>query len=403
VVFLKLLIGILAGIFSGIITGLLPGLHTNTLSLAMISLLPTLSIYFPETALASYIISMIITHSFLDAIPAIFFGAPEADTALGVLPGHKLLLEGKGYRALKLTVLGGIGTFALAIIILPILHLSLENIYPYLQKIIAPLLLILSALFILKESNNKKRIWALLVFMLSGTLGMLTLNKLNILNPLFPLLTGFFGIPVILLSLVRKSKIPKQKISTDIKILNKQNILSYIKASLSSAIVSILPGIGAAQAAMISQGFTKFKDKEQFLMIIGGINTASVIYTLTALFLIDKARTGSMVAIQYFMQLNLEKYILLMSVAFITLGLAATITLLIGRIFAKKLHSLNYKKISLLILGIILIFTVWLSEPLALPILLTATSIGLLPIKTNVRRIHTMGCLILPVTFYYLI
>jgi putative membrane protein len=402
-VFLEILLAILIGIVSGTITGLLPGLHTNTIAILLVSSLHILSNYFSEIALATFIISMIITHSFLDAIPAIFLGAPEADTALGVLPGHQLLLQGKGYHALKLTVLGGIGTSTIAVLVIPILLISLEYTYTYLQKIIAPLLIILSALFILKESDNKKRIWALLIFMLSGTLGTLTLNKLNIVNPLFPLLTGFFGVPVILLSIARETNIPRQTTTSDLNLITKQSILSYVKASISSAIVSILPGIGAAQAAMISQGFTKFKNKDQFLTIIGGINTASVFYTLTTLYILDKARTGAMVAIQHFLTLNANQYILLLLTSIVVLGFAVILTLSLGKIFAKKLTKLNYKKISLIILAIILFFTITLSEPLALPVLAVATAIGLLPVKTNVRRIHAMGCLILPVIFYYIL
>jgi len=402
-VFLEILFAISIGIISGTITGLLPGLHTNTIAILLVSSLPILSNHFSEIALAAFIIAMIITHSFLDAIPAIFLGAPEADTALGVLPGHQLLLEGKGYHALKLTVLGGIGTSAIAVLIIPILLISLEHAYTYLQQIIAPILIVLSILFILRESNNKKRIWALLIFMLSGTLGTLTLNKLNISNPLFPLLTGFFGVPVILLSIARETNIPKQTTSSRLTLITKQNILSYIKASISSAIVSILPGIGAAQAAMISQGFTKFKNKEQFLTIIGGINTASVFYTLTTLYILDKARTGAMVAIQFFLTLNPNQYILLILTSITTLGFAVTLTLLLGKLFAKKIAKVSYKKISIGILAIILFFTIKLSGCLALPVLAVATAIGLLPVKTNIRRIHAMGALILPVIFYYLV
>ena len=56
--------------------------------------------------LACFIISMSLTHSFLDEITSIFLGAPYSGMAMGVLPGHKLLLEGKGLEAVKLTVIG---------------------------------------------------------------------------------------------------------------------------------------------------------------------------------------------------------------------------------------------------------------------------------------------------------
>ena len=109
-IILALGLGILAGTF----TGLIPGIHTNTLAVILLALLGYLS-SIPVLVLAVFLISMVITHSFLDFIPSIFFGAPEPATALSVLPGHNLLLKGEGYKALKLTVIGGLGGFLFAL------------------------------------------------------------------------------------------------------------------------------------------------------------------------------------------------------------------------------------------------------------------------------------------------
>jgi len=50
--------------------------------------------YFDPVVLVVFIIAMSVTHTFLDALPAIFLGAPDADQVLNVLPGHRLLLQG---------------------------------------------------------------------------------------------------------------------------------------------------------------------------------------------------------------------------------------------------------------------------------------------------------------------
>jgi len=106
--FLEFLIAIFLGIMFGIFTGIIPGIHINLVSLLLVSLSVYLLGIFSFTALGVFIIAMAITHTFIDILPAIFLGAPDADTALGVLPGHRLLLEGKGYEAVKLTVIGGL-------------------------------------------------------------------------------------------------------------------------------------------------------------------------------------------------------------------------------------------------------------------------------------------------------
>ncbi|RJS70734.1 hypothetical protein CW714_06865, partial [Methanophagales archaeon] len=51
-------------------------------------------------------------YKYIKTIPAAFVGAPEADTALSLLPAHRLLLEGRAYEA---TVLSAIGSFGAVI------------------------------------------------------------------------------------------------------------------------------------------------------------------------------------------------------------------------------------------------------------------------------------------------
>ena len=104
--FYDVILAVLIGCLAGCITGLIPGIHVNLISMLLISMSGYLLGMTDPISLAVFIISMAITHTFLDSIPSVFLGAPDADMALGVLPGHRLLLEGKGYEAVKLTVIG---------------------------------------------------------------------------------------------------------------------------------------------------------------------------------------------------------------------------------------------------------------------------------------------------------
>lgn len=87
------------GIMLGVITGITPGLHINLVATTMFSLSPLLSNYLSPINIAVILVSMSITHTFLDFIPSIFLGAPNSETALAVLPGHTLLLRGEGLRS----------------------------------------------------------------------------------------------------------------------------------------------------------------------------------------------------------------------------------------------------------------------------------------------------------------
>ena len=84
-----LILSIFIGFVLGIISGLIPGIHTNNFALILLSLSPALSdIGFSNIHIAAIILANSITHTFLNIIPSVYIGAPDADSALAVLPGH---------------------------------------------------------------------------------------------------------------------------------------------------------------------------------------------------------------------------------------------------------------------------------------------------------------------------
>jgi len=96
---IQLALALILGVLAGTITGLSPGIHINLIASTLMAYLGSFSSV-PLIALAVFIVSMSITHTFLDFIPSIFLGAPEEDSFLSVLPGHKMLQEGHGTRPL---------------------------------------------------------------------------------------------------------------------------------------------------------------------------------------------------------------------------------------------------------------------------------------------------------------
>src|SRR3989338_774789 len=117
------------GVIAGIFTGITPGIHINLVSLLLLSISPVLLNYINVISLCIFIIAMSITHTFLDAIPSIYLGAPDADDALNVLPGHKLLLDGRGFEAVKLTVIGSLSALILAVALVPLLIPAMMIVY----------------------------------------------------------------------------------------------------------------------------------------------------------------------------------------------------------------------------------------------------------------------------------
>ena len=76
------------------------------------------------------------------------------------------------------------------------------------------------------------------------------------------------------------------------------------------------------------------------------------------------------------------------------------LSLKIGKIFANRVSKINYRKVSKFIILLIIILVVIITGLIGLVVLSVASAVGLLAPNLRVKRIHLMGCLIIPVIFY---
>ncbi|MBR5007718.1 MAG: tripartite tricarboxylate transporter permease, partial [Methanocorpusculum sp.] len=77
---LSLLLGTLAGVILGTLSGLIPGLHTNTFAAVISAASVPLAMVFGAEGICCLLVSCMIVHTFLDAVPSTFIGVPDADT-----------------------------------------------------------------------------------------------------------------------------------------------------------------------------------------------------------------------------------------------------------------------------------------------------------------------------------
>ncbi|MFH0711355.1 MAG: tripartite tricarboxylate transporter permease, partial [Candidatus Aenigmatarchaeota archaeon] len=183
----------LLGTVVGLALGLLPGMHINN----VLPLFLSLSLYFSSPMLLTvFIISVAITQIFISYIPSIFLGAPEEETALSVLPGHKLLFEGRGYEAIKLTVIGAVLSAFTTLVLIFLLAGYFSQLYQFSRPYIQYLISLVALVMILSEKKIKRILSATLIFFLSGIFGVLSLNSTFVSqqNILFPILSGLFGL-----------------------------------------------------------------------------------------------------------------------------------------------------------------------------------------------------------------
>ena len=400
----QILIAILLGCFAGIFTGVTPGIHINLVSAVLFSISPFLLKYFHPLSIGSFIVAMAITHTFIDFVPSVFLGAPDSSTILAVLPGHKMLLEGKGYEAVKLSAIGALFCMILTILLLPLIIFLTPIIYSNLQRFMGWLLLAICAFMIIREKTRSKILWSLFIFLISGVLGLLVFNIHILSDPLLPMLSGLFGISMLITSLNEKVSIPKQNTSTETKLEKKNFIKSIFSGTFSGSIISIFPGMGPSQAAILGSQLSGNLGVHGFIILVGGVGTVSMLMSLVTWFSINKARNGAIITIQELLSsFGIYQFIALVAVALISAGIAVFLSLYIAKIFAKLITKINYQKLCISIIILVSLIVFYFSGFIGLLVLFAATSIGLIPSFTNIGRNHAMGCLLLPVILYFIL
>jgi len=397
--FLEIILSLGVGIFCGIITGLIPGIHINLISALIVSYYGLIS-GIPELYIIIFIFSMSITHTFLDSIPSIYLGIPDPDMALSILPGHKMVLEGKASSAVNYTLFGSLGGLLISIIVSPILFILIPLIYNSIKDFIGFIILVFLIIIFLKD--KKRFLKNILVFFLAGVFGLIVLD-MNLKNPMFHLFTGLFGISNLALSL-NTSKIPKQK-ECKIKI-NKSHKLSVLIASFVGVIAAFLPGMGSSQSAILGMSLMKkeqIKNPENFLTFIGGINTVNMFVSLITFYTINKARNGSIIALQEIAEkISFYEILLLFGVALIVGSIAVFLGRKISKKFSKIFEKINYKKLIISIISLTIIISFVFDGLLGLAITIIGTALGIFTSKINVAKSYLMGCLLLQVLIFFL-
>jgi putative membrane protein len=399
--FTSIIIAIAIGILFGIATGLTPGVHVNLVSLLLLTVSPFLLKFTSPIVLCCFIIAMAVTHTFLDTVPSIFLGASDSEKVVNILPGHRLLLEGKGFEAVKITITGSLLALILAVILTPLMIPVSVWVDPYLKRFMGLLLIAITLFMILKD---KKRLLNLLIFLISGVLGLFVLNMPSLKDPLFPLLSGLFGISMLLMSISEKVSIPKQQFSDSISISKGETAKAVTAGTFAGMLTGFFPGVGPAQGAVLASQLTRKISDYGFMMLVGGIGTVNFIFSLVTFYTIEKARNGAVIVVQELLQSCTAGTIaVFMCVALIAGGIGTILTLRISKVFASLVSKVNYSIlagcVAVFVTILVFIFCGWLG----ILVLTVSTAIGIIPALTGTARNHQMGCLILPVILFFVL
>jgi putative membrane protein len=396
---LEIVLGTLIGVILGTISGIIPGVHANTLAGVLLSLQALLLSVLGPAALAGTLFAALITHTFVDAVPSTFLGIPEADTSLAVLPAHALCLEGNGEEAVRIAALGSACAMVIAVPVSVLCFLLLPALQPFFDWWIG-ILLVASIGYMIVTSEAPG--WALAIFAVSGALGAFALHYTFLSwhtlaggsAILMPLLTGLFGISVLLVS--SRGTLPVQHFS-GLRIEDKAVIKYSLMGTGAGVAVGWLPGLSTASANGVLASVIGYeKDRRSYILATSAANTANAFIGLAALFALSRMRNGVMAALA---ELPLPSMGELMVIGVLAASAAYVITIRLSA-SAQHLNGFDSKVLNQVVIVFVVLLSIVLTGPFGFGILLLATTVGLVPHLVNVPRMYCMGAIMVPVMLF---
>ena len=291
------------------------------------------------------------------------------------------------------------------------------------------------------NAHLKQKLYAILLFLLAGFFGLIVLGAPGLTTYnwypipalavsastalLFPLFTGLFGLSTLLLSLIDTPTIPEQKIK-DVHVNLKwwRKMRGILSGTFAGGLVGWYPGVTSAQATVLAKSLAggdtqddsekpeDLSSQKEFIVAYSGVNTANGIFNVIALYVILRARSGAMHAVQDIMEdsifpwepsQNVPVGLALMLVSVLIAAIAALfLTLYFGRVFAKVANKFPYKKMVSTVIIFLVIMIFFLSGPVGLAIAAIAICMGLIPPLLGLSRVHLMGVLMFPIILFFL-
>ncbi len=403
----------MAGAAMGAFTGLVPGIHVNTLATLMLASYPllfaTISTFAePEMVpvlVCSCILSASVVHSFVDFIPSVFLGAPDADEALTMLPGHRLLMKGEGMTAVRAAASGSaVGALSAVALSIPIQFIMLHGAAEIMDDLTLFVVIFVSGVIIFSAKGLEGRLLAFLLFIVAGFLGVVCgMDVVPSRGPfgegtlLFPLLSGLFGIPPLLNS-VSNGEMPEQyDIGED-----PVGPVPGLKGVLTGSVAGWFPGITATAGAALSASISREERPENFISLVASIGTVTSVFSIVTLSVTGSGRSGTSSVIKEIIGDGLdgflsESFILLLLTICIASAIGYVITITAGKGMSAVASRIDPYKMSIGALVTVVTLVVLMTGVGGLVVLVIATLLGLVPQNAGAGRIPLTGCLLLPV------
>jgi len=384
------------GVLLGTVSGLLPGLHANNMALLLAA--SAGAVPGPPRLVGAAMLAAGTVHTFLDVVPTLALGVPDPAMAASALPGHELVLAGRGREALRLSALGSGLAVALAVpLAVPVTRL-MTGVYPTLSAHLPAVLAAIVVGLVTTEPSYRRKLGAALSVGASGLLGLVALDGpangiVDAGGMLAPLFAGLFGAPV-LIEAIGGAGIPEQDDPTVTESRASVGALASL-GTVAGAIVGYVPGVSSAIAATGALLAVPGRfGARGFVVTTSGVNTANSIFALFALVALGSPRTGVLVAVdEAGVPLNLP--IMLASIA-LAAGAGFLLVLVVGDRYLRVVGAVDYTALSLSVLAVLVVLSYVFAGPVGVAVFGISTAVGLIPPRFGARRATLMGVLLVP-------
>jgi len=403
---LDFLLAFLSGLATGIL-GALPFLHTNLI-------LQFARDFLTSNALALFTASLAFSHLVFETIPMLFFAIPAQNQNISLLPAQSLVLGGKTIKAFKIVTQSLFYAVLIAFALLPFALAATPIAQTLVQPIQGIALLAVIALAFYKSGSQSKRklLLGAFFFTLAGLLGLASLSLPVAREPLFPLLTGLFGIPAILFSNKRKEKKEDEKREEKEKRCStffNVNLKLVFYAVLAASASVLLPAVTPALVAGLLFVFMS-EDRESFLTASTAVVGAKMVFDFAAIHSIGKARSGAAAVIQNAFTpanasntkaISLSDLIAVEAAGATAFFTALALLLVFGKHFTKTFRKLETNTVYATALITVIAATYFISGAGGILILASASALGAAISLSRIRKSYAIGALAIPSLSYF--
>ncbi|MDY7080387.1 MAG: tripartite tricarboxylate transporter permease [Chloroflexota bacterium] len=418
---MTMLLVAVAGTLVASVLALVPALHIYNVAGFIILASARFGEFAPPEMLAMFFLGMITSYSILNTIPSIFLSAPDDSTVFVVLPGQKYLLQQRGYEAVVLTGVGGLGGIAVLALLTPVA----SSLFPALRAILQPhlhwILWTVIAYMLISEwpkgsdraPAGLRRWWdgwksltaGLITFLLSGLLGFILLYRSLVpvtvaYQNLLPAFVGLFAVPWILQNILSQVELPEQHIANTVDATPWLFLRGTFAGALGGLFAAFFPVVTGGIGGFIAGHATAQRDDRLFIISQGASKVVYYVGGFLFFFVpgLHLTRGGmAWMLSSLWSSYTPQTYYMAVAAVVLTGLISFFLLLLMTRLTIKLVSKLHYRWVSMGTLVVLLIIVVGMTGWGGLLICVVATGIGLIPVLWGSRRMNCMGVLLLPI------